>query len=791
MLDARIRPSDVPPEAEWDEQEALWIAARRGPDGQRSGPARGWSEQGVLAFECTYAGGRLEGAFKRLHADGSVFMQGTYEKGFLQGVVQKFVDANGSGEPLRGCCVPDGATRMDAHYSGGQVLDETFFDASGNALMSDGSLRPSHPEGIPADARYDEAIERFYKGSVDPRSLLSEGLWTYWRVDGSVSEESTFEGGKRVLVRRFDERGRWHESMELLRHDNWDEVRHGTYSRVLASEDVALVAGTDASPSTSALERAVVVDGQYDNGQICGIWLYRDAAGETVCRRDVGRALRPEVPGGSCDVQEAESRARICGCDASISASDALFAAGFVREALVVRARQCGADLRARGLGPSRLPAAHEAAAAQLEAFVAAHVLPRTPVDAAVVARSVLDAKTPTLSMLLDALVAGGDLAPLLRGLAKALKGDRELGLDLAEAAVALEPDQASSYLTRAALRLEAGLFEGAAADAKALKATDLRKRSSTGAPSAGQSGDLAEDLAAGQSSDHADDLAGVLPNHPSDERAGERVLEDARGDRADSGTAQAARNQPVQDAYDFLAHQLRVLQPAWRFAPAHHVLPELPEDIGVEPAQPLEQVQRIVGVYATRLSQLRAALQQLRPDNPPWVPPDLDALLPSGLVELESREAVIVDEDDEGQPEETLVTVAEAFEADFLQTGTALALMAAARAAWSGLTWLLWSVGQDSVSWPQAVVPRAEYPRALGLAMQRAWRAQDTLSTGGLRAVTQGIPGFEWEGLSIDEMPRVMVEIARDEYKEQRAVLLWLSNPGNISPYQDDLRQL
>ena len=116
----------------------------------------------------------------------------------------------------------------------------------------------------------------------------------------------------------------------------------------------------------------------------------------------------------------------------------------------------------------------------------------------------------------------------------------------------------------------------------------------------------------------------------------------------------------PLPEAAGFLTDYTRVLRPRFDFWPAAMVLPDLPEEIPVEPAQPIERVQAAAAVYATRLTMIREALLRFRPDAPDWVPPPLRALLPAGPVELRKGDAVIEDEDESGNIEETTVTIDE-----------------------------------------------------------------------------------------------------------------------------------
>jgi hypothetical protein len=97
--------------------------------------------------------------------------------------------------------------------------------------------------------------------------------------------------------------------------------------------------------------------------------------------------------------------------------------------------------------------------------------------------------------------------------------------------------------------------------------------------------------------------------------------------------------------------------------------------------------------------------------------------------------------------------------------------------------------VGLDRVALADAV----SAPGALATAMQtivhRTWRIKDRLATGALLSRSRGIPGFDWQGVDIDTLPRRLAEMAAAEYVTVRSMFLWLVSPDALSPYQDDLR--
>jgi len=258
--------------------------------------------------------------------------------------------------------------------------------------------------------------------------------------------------------------------------------------------------------------------------------------------------------------------------------------------------------------------------------------------------------------------------------------------------------------------------------------------------------------------------------------------LGDSEGARADAERVA----QESEDAAHFLRTYLRLMFPVFSFVPAGERPESLIEEMPPEPGQSLEAMRRTIQVYATRIMLVRQALQRLVPGDPAWLPPDLGALLPDGLLELRSYDTEILDETEEGQ-EATPVHVDEELVLDGWRVP---ALMRVARSQWGGLCWLCWCAGLDRVALPTALAPPADFAKAAGMAVTRYWRAQDAVATGGLRSMTAGVPSFVWEGLDMDGLPRHFADMVHDEYLEIRSVFLYLASPDNLSPFQSDLRQ-
>jgi hypothetical protein len=115
--------------------------------------------------------------------------------------------------------------------------------------------------------------------------------------------------------------------------------------------------------------------------------------------------------------------------------------------------------------------------------------------------------------------------------------------------------------------------------------------------------------------------------------------------------------------------------------------------------------------------------------------------------------------------------------------------LLAVARGDWSALSWLCWACGLDHVALPKRIAPPTSFAAAVAMSVARCYRVQDRMVTGGIRALSQGLPSFAWEGIDVDQMPHHFARIAAAEYLEVRSMFLWLILADAQSPFQTDLR--
>jgi hypothetical protein len=256
-----------------------------------------------------------------------------------------------------------------------------------------------------------------------------------------------------------------------------------------------------------------------------------------------------------------------------------------------------------------------------------------------------------------------------------------------------------------------------------------------------------------------------------------DRALEEANALEAESPAAA-----------NLVREECRFAFPSFGFAPLEHPVQESDEEglREIPMDQPLAAVRRTVMLYATRLSLVRAEIARRVGGEPSWLPPDTSALLPEGPIELRRHTVTIRDEHENGF-EESEVAIDETLGVDQRSTRQLLAL---ARADHAALSWLCWSAGSSELTLPDEVNPPATFGVAANRATLRCFWAHDRVRTGGLVAATRKLPRFEWERISIEQLPAHLAQVAAAELLEVRAMFLWALFEQNVSPFQADLRK-
>jgi antitoxin component YwqK of YwqJK toxin-antitoxin module len=699
------RPSGVPAGARWSESDGEWQLSATDGEGRLEGPFRAWRPDGSLRTIARHRAGKQVDVAWRFHPDGSLFSVGGFADGSPRGIHRRYANPDPFAERLQSCCVPTGAWQLlqDFRDTGGAT--RRWFDRDGVRLLDSGAPYPEVPAGVPADAWFNEDTE-IWEAGVSWVGDGPTGTRRRWSREGTLRLVETLVGGRRQgLVSWFDERG------ALVSEAEYDDDQLSGAFRAHQLPDHHF-----AEPSW------VGYRGTFVRNQAVGDWRLLGKDGADGVRLDLGLPSSDETLAAVLEDQFLSAAHW-----EALAASS--LAGGHVAESLLASARA----------------AAVTKDASALRAALAKHVLPLHP-DAARQGAAEL-VGTENVVVLADGLRRGWNASDLLLAIAKALNNQDRTAVDLATAALVLEPGTAAALATRALLW------------------------GSLGDPAA------------------------------------------ARGDIEALGPAAPERA-------DFLALYLRAYFPTFDFWPTRELAAGEPAAVDDQSAaaeaqaitsyRTAAEVREVMRRYATRLARLRALIEARLARRDAVALPDPSPLLADGPVELgrwsftmsaaeyggaEEGEVAAPaegggDAQDEDDAEDDVVEIA-VDETMGLDLGDAqlLRILRRARADWAGLVWLCWAVGLDRVALPSSLAPPADFARQAVETMQRAWRCRDKLNTSGLLALTKGIPGFDWEGIFIDDLPAPLAEVMLDEYLERRAVFAWLCDPANRSPWQDDLR--
>jgi antitoxin component YwqK of YwqJK toxin-antitoxin module len=436
---APARPPGVPEAGFWNPAVGKWEVSQKSEQGAREGECLFYRSDGSLFSRFRFAADVQDGPFAIYHPDGQLARAGAFAAGQIEGIVSSYASAISGNEPLRACCVPPTAARLDGLYQDGQLVQEVFYDGDGRPILSDGRPWPPRPSGVPDDAEYDEAGARWARR----RPHLEQ----FWDEAGRLGEEIEYAGGARRAVRRFDGAGRIAQSEELGPGGR----RHGAFVRRLSPDET----------SPYADGRIREERGAFDLGQAVGPWTFLDREGQV---------LRT-VPRGAPFVEGAQSTSPAFAPRAGRAAAAwwtlarALIAEGRVREGLCAACRGAAVD-RDR---------------VALEELLADCTVALSPELSAQRGDALVQSSDATVTSILDALLCGADPASALRALGAVLPGADPAAPDFVAASLLLAPERRMTHLTRALIRFQVGDEAGARADAEVVErespegATSLR----------------------------------------------------------------------------------------------------------------------------------------------------------------------------------------------------------------------------------------------------------------------------------------------------------------------------
>src|SRR5262245_13495555 len=161
----RHRPTGVPAQAVWVEDESEWELGPRDPEGERDGAFRVWRADGSLASECRFRHGRPDGPFRRFHESGEVAQEGEFVDGKLHGTRRWFAATGETTESTLAPGMSAAIVRSEMDYEMDRVVATRHYDAKDRRVLPlSGDPYPERPSGVPAEAELREKEGRWMHG---------------------------------------------------------------------------------------------------------------------------------------------------------------------------------------------------------------------------------------------------------------------------------------------------------------------------------------------------------------------------------------------------------------------------------------------------------------------------------------------------------------------------------------------------------------------------------------------------------------------------------------------------
>lgn len=270
------RPSQVPSEAIWCEQDAEWVLGPRNANGEYHGDVHYWRPDGTLACICALSNGVPHGQSRRFHENGEVSAFSTFVEGQLDGeqIWQRCKEPTTEGVPTD---VPT-IWRVKVHHDHGTIVSYQYYLEDDTEVGYGGEALKDRPEAVPPEAtqistgwvsgnwnsiaqNHGETIHFDHDGTVISIQVFSNdqlhGLQKYFYEDGVRQLSIEYLNDKRdgffeqytrsgaISCRGVIRDGEWSGPLENFDHSG----------KLLESQTIEIPAGSAPPEGPAAQER--------------------------------------------------------------------------------------------------------------------------------------------------------------------------------------------------------------------------------------------------------------------------------------------------------------------------------------------------------------------------------------------------------------------------------------------------------------------------------------------------------------------------------------------------------
>lgn len=175
------RPSQVPSEATWCEEDSEWVLGPKDANDEYHGEVHYWRPDGTLVCVCTVVNGVPHGKSRRFHENGDVSVYSTFVEGELDGeqTWHRCKEPSTEGMPTTVAAV----WRVKLVYDSGSILNIRYFLADDTEVSAQGEPLARHPETVPLGAV--QVATGWVAGHWNA-SGQKHGELTYYDFDGDL-----------------------------------------------------------------------------------------------------------------------------------------------------------------------------------------------------------------------------------------------------------------------------------------------------------------------------------------------------------------------------------------------------------------------------------------------------------------------------------------------------------------------------------------------------------------------------------------------------------------------------
>ncbi|MEM9982820.1 MAG: hypothetical protein AAF734_09995, partial [Bacteroidota bacterium] len=292
-----VKPQNIPANAIWNEENQEWEYGVK-QNGKLIGEWQWWLADGHLVCKATYDDNGVIQYLERYHQDSTYSQKVTYKNGKEDGTCYYQASRNYTTEVAIPEQAPQNIFRMEYVWEEGEVQSTRHWDINDDEVDQHGNIinpvkRGSISEAAVFDEEYQEWSETYYNDLGQ-----NDGIWKWWRTDGSLYEEHHYTNGQRKYMKFFHPNG-----------DLASETIHQKDSLLIAYRQNIDAEHTDIDfPRGSLNENIVKLEYWHDKHGYMKEWKGYDKEGKVIQHEELNLNMRGDTLQKTFDSLEEASK---------------------------------------------------------------------------------------------------------------------------------------------------------------------------------------------------------------------------------------------------------------------------------------------------------------------------------------------------------------------------------------------------------------------------------------------------------------------------------------------------